>query len=132
LKFYFKVRKSNIDGRGLFSLSRIPARRKIGELAGESISQAEARRRAKSTARIAIVELGNGRAIDASREGNDFRFINHSCTPNTFMRIFRGHVEFYALKEIGVGEELTCYYGDTHHNGELLCRCLSPDCRGYI
>ena len=131
-RFRFEVRKSRIQGKGLFSLSRVPARRKLGELTGETITQGEARRRARATERIAIVEFGDGTALDASRAGNHFRYVNHSCSPNSFMRLYGGRVEFYALREIAPGEELTCDYGETHHDGRLPCRCGSPRCRGRI
>jgi uncharacterized protein len=129
MKFSFEVKRSSIDGKGLFAESSIPARRKLGELCGEHISQKEGRKRARQMQRITIVELGNGMAIDASREGNEFRFINHSCSPNAYMRIFRNHVEFYSLRKISIGEEITCNYGETHHQGDLKCGCKSPNCR---
>lgn len=128
----FEVRPSPIHGRGLFARSRLPARRKIGELGGERISQAEARRRARLHHSIKIVELGDGTAIDASRKGNHFKYVNHSCAPNAFMRIAYGRLEFYTLREIRPGEELTCNYGETHHDGSLACRCRSKGCQGYI
>lgn len=127
-----EVRKSAIEGKGLFAKVSLPVRRKIGEYAGELISQAEARRRVKTLNRIAIVELGNGKAIDGSRGGNHFQYINHSCSPNTFMRRFHHRVEFYALSPIEPGEELTCDYGESHHNGTRRCTCRSRTCRGYI
>lgn len=130
--FDFEVKRSRIQGRGLFALSAIPARKKLGELTGEIISQREARRRARASERIAIVEFGDGKALDASRLGNEFKYVNHSCAPNTFMRLFRRRVEFYALRPILPGEELTCNYGETHHAGKLPCRCRSPRCRGKI
>jgi SET domain-containing protein len=121
-----------IQGRGLFALSAVPARRKLGELCGELITLPEARRRARATDCIMIVEFDDGKALDASRCGNDFRYVNHSCSPNTFMRLFRHHVEFYALRPIAPGEELTCDYGETHHEGTLPCRCGSANCRGRL
>lgn len=127
-----EVRKSTIDGMGLFATMPIRGRVKLGEFMGERISQRTARRRAKGARRIAIVELGNGRAIDASVGGNGFRYINHSCSPNAYMRIVRNTVEFYALRDIAPGEELTCDYGETHHEGTLGCRCGSPDCKGAL
>jgi uncharacterized protein len=130
--YKLEVRRSNIHGRGLFALSRIPARRKMGELGGEVITQAEARRRARRHHSIKIVELGDGTAIDASRGGNHFKYVNHSCSPNAFMRVAYGRLEFYSLREIRPGEELTCNYGETHHEGALSCRCQSPRCQGYI
>lgn len=126
------VRKSSIDRKGLFVVRTIAKRRKVGELAGELVSQAEARRRARGKRRLAIVEFGDGYAIDASVGGNEFRYINHSCSPNCYMRIIRGHVEFYSLRRIRGGEELTCDYGDTHHDGKLPCKCGSPNCKGFL
>lgn len=128
----FDIGSSSIDGKGIFARSRIPARRKLGELEGERITLREARRRAALRRRIAIVELPKGGAIDASVGGNEFRYINHSCTPNAYMRIFGGHVEFYSLRAIRRGEEVTCNYGETQHEGTLPCRCGNSRCRQYL
>jgi SET domain-containing protein len=130
--YKFEVRPSSIHGKGLFARARIPARRKVGDLGGEVISQAEARRRARKHHSIKIVELGDGTAIDASRGGNYFKYVNHSCQPNGYMRVAYGRLEFYTLREIRPGEELTCNYGETHHEGLLTCRCRSELCQGYI
>ena len=54
------------------------------------------------------MEFENGTALDASRLGGPFRYVNHSCEPNAFLRRYRGRVEFYALRRIGAGEEVTC------------------------
>lgn len=128
----FEVRPSTIHGKGLFARAAIPARRKMGELGGEVITQREARRRARNSKCIMIVEFGDGTAVDAARGGNHFRYINHSCTPNAFIRLFRGRVEFYSLRRIKPGEELTCDYGETHHDGTLACRCGGEGCRGRM
>lgn len=131
-RFAFELRPSRIDGSGMFALASIPARRKLGDLAGELISVSQARRRAKGRTSIAIVELDDGRAIDASIAPNAFRFINHSCSPNAYMRTLGTHVEFYALRTIAAGEEITCDYGETHHEGRRPCTCGSARCRGRI
>jgi SET domain-containing protein len=132
LRVEVEVKQSLIEGRGLFAAAPIRARRKLGNLAGELVSQAEGRRRALRLRRISIVELGKNRALDASRGGNDLRYINHSCMPNTFIRILGTAVEFYALRAISRGEELTCDYGETHHEGRHRCKCGSPGCRQFI
>lgn len=128
----FEVRRSHIDGRGLFATRPIGARRKLGELTGELVSQREANRRTRSLQRIAMVELGDGRAIDATVGGNVFRYTNHSCSPNAYIRILGEHVEFYALRAIEQGEEITCNYGETQHGGTLRCRCGGESCRKYL
>jgi SET domain-containing protein len=131
-KFAVDVRASRIDGRGAFAAEAMPARRKIGEIRGESVSVREARRRAKTMERIMIVEVSHTRAIDASLSTDPLRFTNHSCQPNAVLRIRQGRVEFYAMRDIAVGEEITVNYGETHHEGKLRCRCGAPGCVGAI
>jgi uncharacterized protein len=129
-----RVAKSRIQGRGAYARTAIPARKKIGSLSGEVISLREARRRVKALngAPVNMVELWNGEALDASVNANDMRFINHSCSPNTYMRVCGYHVEFYALRDITAGEELSCDYGPTHHDGKLPCKCGSDNCKGFL
>lgn len=126
-----RVGKSRITGLGLFAGCNIPARAKIGEFEGEVIPLREARRRARGRKVVAIVELDT-MAIDATRTGRGFRYINHSCEPNTFTRLTRDRAEFYALRAIRRGEELTVDYGRSHHEGRLPCRCGAASCRGHI
>ena len=128
----FKISRSRIQGRGLFALSAVPARRKLAELGGELIAQREARRRARGPDCVKVVEFADGTALDATRHGGPFGYVNHSCEPNAFIRRYRGRVEFYSLRRVEAGEELTCDYGETHHNGALACRCGSERCRGSL
>ena len=125
------VAPSRIVGQGLFAGSSIQAREKIGEFEGEQVSIREARRRAKTKEVIAIVECGNF-ALDATDSKRGFRFINHSCDPNTFTRVTDIRAEFYALRDIRKGEELTVDYEESHHDGKLPCRCGARNCRGKI
>jgi SET domain-containing protein len=135
-KFAVDVRASRIDGLGAFAAEPIPARRKIGEIRGVSISVREARRRAKELARqglpIMIVEVSERRAIDAGASTDPLRHTNHRCAPNAVLRIRQGRVEFYALCDIAPGDEITADYGESHHEGRLRCRCGAPNCRGAI
>ena len=131
-KFAVQIGPSQIDGQGAFAAEAIPARRKIGEIRGEAISVREARRRAKGMARIMLVELSERRAIDASQSNDPLRYTNHSCQPNAVLRIRQGRVEFYAMRDVRAGEELSVNYGETHHEGTLRCRCGAPGCVGLI
>ena len=125
------VGRSRFTGRGLFAGTAIAPRAKIGDYEGEAIGLREARRRAKGQRIVAIVELERY-AIDATRWKHGFRFINHSCDPNTFIRCTPARAEFYARRAIRAGEELTCGYGESQHNGRLPCRCGAANCRGFI
>lgn len=127
-----KVAKSKIAGKGAYALQRIPARKKIGDLGGVIITMKEAMKLIKNLKVINLVELDNDLALNASAEPNDMRFINHSCGPNTYLRVMKDRVEFYALRDIKKGEELSCDYGETHHEGKLPCKCGAKNCRGFI
>ncbi|MCU0967658.1 MAG: SET domain-containing protein [Rubrivivax sp.] len=131
-KFEVRVAPSAIDGQGAFAAEPIPARRKIGEIRGESVSVREARIRATRQERIMIVEVSPRKAIDFSRSADPMRYTNHSCAPNARLCIRAGRVEFYALRAIAPGEEITVDYGETHHDGRLACRCGQPGCRGAL
>ena len=61
------LKRSRIDGYGVFAAEDIPAGTRLGLLTGESITVAEARRRAQESRRLMLVELSPARAIDASR-----------------------------------------------------------------
>lgn len=131
-KYAVEVRPSTIDGQGAFAAEPIPARLKIGEIRGESVSVQEARIRATRHERIMIVELSAKRAIDFSKSSDPMRYTNHSCKPNARLVIRNGRVEFYAARAIATGEEITVDYGETHHDGKLACRCGAPGCRGAL
>ncbi len=126
------VRRSSIQGKGLFTDEAIAQRTKVGEFTGEMISVREARKRAKNATRIAIVELSQTKAIDGSVGGGPFQFVNHSCDPNLYIRIAYGRVEFYTRRKVRAGDELTCDYEDSHHEGKLPCQCNSANCRKFI
>ena len=135
LVYPIRVAKSRIAGKGAFATGPIPARRKLGNMEGEIISYREAQKRVRAQQHnvLFMVEFDTRDiALDASVNSNELRHINHSCDPNTFMRRAYRRVEFYALRMIRKGEELTCDYGETHHEGSLPCRCGAANCRGFI
>jgi SET domain-containing protein len=135
LNYPLQVSKSNIAGKGAFAIKAIPAKKKLGNMGGEIISYKEAQKRVKKQSGnvLFMVEFDHEDiALDASTNSNELRFINHSCDPNTYMRRAYQKVEFYTLRQVKKGEELTCDYGETHHDGKLPCKCGAGNCRKYI
>lgn len=126
------LKRSRIDGFGVFADQAIAAGTALGLLTGESITVAEARRRAQTGQRLMLVELSPARAIDASRSDDAMRFTNHSCLPNARIQVEDGEISFHALRDIPRGEEITVDYGQTHHEGRLPCRCGAAGCRGAL
>lgn len=135
LIYPLQISKSKIAGKGAFALKAIPAKKKLGNMGGEIISYKEAQKRVKKQPGnvLFMVEFDHEDiALDASINSNELRFINHSCDPNTYMRRAYQKVEFYTLRQVKKGEELTCDYGETHHDGKLPCKCGAANCRGHI
>ncbi len=57
------------------------------------------------------------------------RNINHGC--DAAMMGVGADFEI-AVRDIAVGEQITCEYGGLNITGQLKCRCGSPKCRGVI
>jgi uncharacterized protein len=61
------------------------------------------------------------------------RYINHSCSPNVFVKTFDGVRYLFALKMIYMTEELTLDYCINSRGDTLwLCNCGSPRCRHTV
>jgi hypothetical protein len=77
--------------------------------------------------------------IDAGVDGNDARFINHSCDPNCESVIEGRRVFIDAIRDIAPGEELAYDYqiqrdaDDPPDIDEIFaCRCGAETCRGTM
>lgn len=126
-----QVRRSSIEGQGVFAVRRLPGRRKLGELSGTLVRLPQARRAIERAPRIYFIELSRRLALDC-RQGNAFRHLNHSCAPNCYLRIYRHRVEVYTLRPLAAGTELTVDYGVTPHRGGMSCACGAARCRGRL
>jgi SET domain-containing protein len=126
------VGKSPIDGKGCFATQFFARGKKIAEYTGELISEREVERRIRGRRKHRICAIEYDRHLDGSHGGNGTHYINHSCRPNSYMRITSGHLLFMALRDIHPGEEITCDYISTHHPDTYRCRCKADGCRGTI
>lgn len=125
------IKKSPINGKGCFATIHFPRRRKIAEYTGERISDDEANGRANRRI-LRICAIDYDWSLDGSRGGNGTHYINHSCEPNCYMKTLYGHIQFYALRDIAPGEEITVDYEITLHSDKKRCSCGAKTCRGKI
>ena len=140
---YFALRDSPIQGRGAFALRPIRRGTRIIEYTGEVISPEEADRRyddgSMGRHHTFLFSVSRRKVIDAGVDGNDARFINHSCAPNCEAVDERSRIYIEAIRNIALGEELTYDYayerdGTEDEKWEELyaCKCGAPTCRGTI
>ncbi len=140
---YFEIRSSSIQGRGAFATRRIRKGTRLIEYVGERISHAEADRRYDDDTmkrhHTFLFTLNNRTVIDAGVNGNEARFINHSCSPNCEAVIDSGHIYIETIRTIQPGAELVYDYqyerapdADESDEARYPCRCGAPNCRGTI
>lgn len=140
---WFELRQSSIQGLGAFARKDIPRGTRIIEYIGEKISYAESDRRYPDERderhHTFLFTLNSKWIIDAAFDGNDARFINHSCNPNCDAFIERGQIWIESIKRIPAGTELSYDYQyeylDEYTAEDLAfyaCRCGAPNCRGTI
>lgn len=138
----YEVRRSRIQGRGAFAVQPIRKGQRVDEYLGERITHEEADRRyddSNGRHHTFLFVLDDDTVIDARKNGNNARFINHSCEPNCETIIDGDHIYIKAMKAIAPGEELVYDYRfewqDEYEPEDVryyACRCGSKKCRGTI
>jgi SET domain-containing protein len=130
--FKLLVKPSKIHRWGIYAGERIPARRKVIEYTGQRISRRETKRRADEREFNYLFTLDPYWCIDGAVGGSGAEFINHSCDPNCYASIQKGHILYMSARVIRPGEELTIDYRFDPHVERVSCACGSTVCRGTI
>lgn len=139
------VRTSPIHGKGVFALRNIGKGERIIEYKGKVISEKEADDRYPDLDETKpyhtfLFLVDGAKVIDANRQGNSARWINHSCSPNCESSEEEdGRVFIEARRDIAPGEELTYDYNIVVEGGynaknrrRFFCACGSRRCRGTM
>lgn len=138
-----EVRRSAVHGLGAFATHRIERGTRIIEYVGERVSHAEADRRYEykdaNDSHTFLFIVDEETVIDAGVNGNEARFLNHSCEPNCESVIEGGRVFIEALVAIEPGAELTYDYQIQREDDDpddvdeiFACHCGLPGCRGTM
>lgn len=135
-KDYYLIKKTENKGRGVFAKLEIKAKTIIGEYTGKKIKIAEYNL-AKDKDGLYLMFLNDKFAIYPNLTKKDIHLINHSCQPNCWILNTKGHIYFFALRDIKIGEEITISYllppkdktcNPCTHN----CYCESKICTGTM
>lgn len=129
--FRLRVKSSKIHRWGVYAEESIPARRKVIEYTGEKVNRKETKRRGERE-HVYLFELNPYWCIDGAVGGSGAELINHSCDPNLYSWVTKGHILYMAKRDIKPGEELTIDYRFSKNVEKVSCKCGSPKCRGTI
>ena len=144
------TRRSAIHGNGVFAAAPIRKGTRLVQYRGKLRAHREVDRvyaDEVDTGHTFLFTLNDTYVIDANVDGNDARWINHSCNPNCEAVHVedddgdpaRDAIHIEALRAIKPGEELTYNYGivlDEAHTPRMkklwACHCGSSKCTGTM
>jgi SET domain-containing protein len=140
----FELRPSPMHGLGAFALKKIPRGTRLIEYAGARITPEEADARYPDVMgqhhHTQLFAIDDDIVIDASVDGNDARFINHSCDPNCDAVVDDDdRIWIETIRDVEAGEELAYDYAfvlSERHTAAAKrrypCNCGSVRCRGTM
>ena len=125
----YKIRKSNIDKRGLYASKNIKNGTRIIEYKGKIITRKKSEEDPKfdNSKDIYLFNLNKRYDLDGDFKFNTARLINHSCNPNCEVAGTGLKVWVYAIRDIKKFEELSYDYGFSFDKDykDYPCKCGS-------
>lgn len=144
------TRRSPIHGNGVFAARKLAPGVELIEYQGRLMTHAQADRLYEGgvdTGHTFLFTLNERYIIDANVDGNEARWLNHSCAPNC-QAVWeesadgnpkKDRILIETLREIAPGEELTYDYGislpvrqTARMKALWACRCGAPECSGTM
>ncbi|MBW8369333.1 MAG: SET domain-containing protein-lysine N-methyltransferase [Arenimonas sp.] len=144
-----EARQSAIHGNGVFASAPLKKGERVIRYKGLLRTHGEVDRvyaEEPDTGHTFLFTLNDKYVIDANVDGNDARWLNHSCDPNceaTWLedgkKKRKDKIFIEAMRDIAPGEELTYNYGIVlaeAHTAKLkklwACRCGAKHCTGTM
>ena len=132
----YKIKKSNIDKKGLYATKNIKIGTRIIQYKGKIVKNKEVETNPKfdNSKDIYLFDLNKRYSLDGAFVWNTARFINHSCNPNCEVEVKGYNIWIKAIKKIKKDEELNYDYGFSYDSDykQFPCKCRSKNCCGYI
>ena len=132
----YKIKKSNIDNKGLYASKNIKAKQIVIHYKGKLVTKKEVEKNPKfdNDKAIYLFNVNNRYDLDGDFKYNDARLINHSCNPNCEVEGKGLKLWIVAIKDIKKGEELSYDYGFGYDKDykQFVCKCGAKNCVGYI
>lgn len=106
-KDYWEIKETGKKGRGLFAKKDIPEGIVIGDYLGKVIHPQDA---VVNENNFYLMYYHDSAAIMPNLDKPGIHLLNHSCLPNSWLYVYKGHALAFALKTILKGEEITIPY----------------------
>lgn len=127
------IKDSPNKGKGIFSLHNINANHIIFKFKGTPILKSDIK---DFTGKIASCYLQIGKELYLDVEGDASYFVNHSCNPNSVVKVQTNQAFLMSIRPIIAGEEITFDYSTTSTESpdtwSMNCNCSKFDCRKLI
>lgn len=143
--YKLQIKLTDAKGWGLFAKENMPSNMFVIEYVGEIIDKCEMERRFISAIECReehfyFVGMNSKLFIDGRNYGNESRFINHSCDPNTVLEKWTAYsggeekirLAFFTKRQIIAGEEITFDYQYDSNYKKTECLCGAISCRKLI
>lgn len=130
----FLVKKSDKGNQGLFTTTHFDANQVILTFKSNTILNTEAAKKLTPTQLNSLLQIGKDVYLDLSKDTS--YFINHSCNPNSLVKIVSKSAFLISTRAIKPNEELTFDYSltstDTPDEWQMKCKCGEWNCRKII
>jgi hypothetical protein len=131
---YWEIRSTKKKGRGLFAKKDILRGVIIGDYIGKVIHPQDA---VVDEENFYLMYYHDQAAIAPDLDKPGVHLLNHSCVPNAWLYIYKGHTLAFTLKKISKGQELTIPYllspRDEFCKPCLhICKCGNSKCSGTM
>ena len=137
-----EVFKTEKKGWGVRSLEDIPAETFVIEYSGDVVDKSQFLERVQEydsagSRHYYFMNLTNNIIIDATKRGNNSRYLNHGCEPNCVTQKWHVNGELriglFTKQHVQKGEELTFDYKFERYGQKAQeCYCGSSNCRGTL
>lgn len=131
---FWEIRKVKGKGRGIFALKNIPKGIIIGDYIGKVLHPRDV---VIDERNFYTMYYHDHAVISPDLKKSGVHLLNHSCKPNCWLYIYKGHTLAFAIRNIKKGEELTIPYllppiGKFCNPCPHICHCGNKKCTGTM
>lgn len=128
----WEIKKTKEKGYGIFAGKEINKGTVIGDYLGKVIKTDQYNLDSDKNG-LYLMYFTDRASIYPDLKKPGIHLLNHSCKPNCWIYIYKGHSLFFALRKIKPGEEITISYllspkGKSCNPCPHICKCKSKFC----